>query len=186
MLGRDDAASVGPGIRVAEMRGLARLWISPFQNQVEEVNARLSNAFGCRLPGLRRFVVGDRLTLLWADAEGWWAEAQAATPSAILGEIASVLDGRAAIVDQGGGHVFLRLTGPRVKDLLSKGCPVDLHPDAFPMGSCAPTVMAHCRVHLRVEPTDAFGLLIPTSYAQSFRDWIEEAALEFGLLAEQT
>lgn len=186
MLGHDNAASIGPGIHLAEMRGISRLWISPFQNQAEEVNARMSNAFGCRLPALRRFVVGDRLTLLWADAEGWWAEALDAQPSAILGEIASALYGRAAIVDQSGGYVFLRLIGPRVKDLLSGGCAVDLHPDAFPIGSCAPTIMAHCRVHLRVEATATFAILIPRSYAQSFRDWLEVAALEFGLQSEQT
>lgn len=178
-----NAAPSGPngaGVRASEVRDRVRVWIAPYRQRVEVVEKRLKERFEISLPPLRRFVVHNDLTLLWADAEGWWAEAPVRTPRALGQELSLLFGSAAAVVDQSGAHVFLRLTGPHARNVLSKGCPIDLHPDVFPAGSCAPTLMAHCRVHLRVEADAAFGLLVPSSYALSFCEWLAEAAVEFG------
>ena len=55
------------------------------------------------------------------------------------------LAAHAAIVDQSHGRTILRVTGPKVRDALAKGVPVDLHPRAFTDG----THRRHARVSHR-------------------------------------
>lgn len=47
------------------------------------------------------------------------------------------LRGLASIFDQSGGRTVLRLSGPRARDVLAKGLPIDLHSRAFGPGSAA-------------------------------------------------
>lgn len=173
----------GAGLRVVEVVDRARIWIAPYGLRMEVVKERLNERYEIALPPLRKFVERDGFTLLWADVEAWWAEAPARTAHAVAQELSLLFGASAAVVDQSGAYVFLRLSGSHVRDVLSKGCPINLHSDAFPVGSCAPTLMAHCRIHLRVEAVTAFGLLVPSSYASSFWDWLTQAAVEFGLEA---
>jgi hypothetical protein len=47
-----------------------------------------------------------------------------------------------AVVDLSCGLRALRLEGPTTRELLSKGCGLDLHPDSFPAGRCTRTRLA--------------------------------------------
>jgi heterotetrameric sarcosine oxidase gamma subunit len=49
-------------------------------------------------------------------------------------DAAKKLEGLASCVDQSHGRVMIGLTGPKARAVLAKGTPVDLHPDAFPIG----------------------------------------------------
>jgi len=171
-------------IRVAEVTGLGRIWLAPFRSRVGTVGSVLWSRLGCALPPPLQFAEGQDLRLLWADAEGWYAEAPQDRPGALLSTLRETLGEMAALADKSAMHAMLRLSGPRVRDLLAKGCQLDLHPEAFPVGACAPTAIEHCHVHIRAETPDGFALLVPASVARSFWHWLEVSALEFGLRVE--
>jgi sarcosine oxidase subunit gamma len=75
----------------------------------------------------------------------------------------------------------LRISGPHTRELLAKGCSLDLHPRVFRTGHCAQTSLAHVGVLLHLP--DAGGgidLYCSRSYAQHLWHWLSEAAGEFG------
>lgn len=108
-------------------------------------------------------------------------EAKAALDAALHGL-------RASTVDVSDNYTTLRVTGPRVRWVLAKGWPVDLHPRAFGPGRVAQGNLALCNVILRQTGDrggqPAFELLVRPSYARYLWDWLLDASLEVGCRVE--
>ncbi len=87
--------------------------------------------------------------------------------------------------DQIGSYVVLRLTGPRVTEVLAKFVALELLARVFVPGSAASTIASHIPLTLwRLEDSSnglaAFELAVPRSYADSFWHVVTESAAEFG------
>jgi sarcosine oxidase subunit gamma len=84
------------------------------------------------------------------------------------------------LVDLSDALVGLAIRGSCARDVLSKGCGLDLHPDSFPPGRCASTRLAQLPVTLehRADPP-RFELTVARSYARYLREWLADAAVEF-------
>ena len=78
-------------------------------------------------------------------------------------------------------HALIRIQteGPEVRDLLAKGCSIDLHPPLFPPGRSARTRFAGMPVIVRCTGSSTFELIITQSYAEFLLSWLDDAALEF-------
>ena len=74
------------------------------------------------------------------------------------------------------------IAGARARDVLNAGCPLDLHPSAFPPGAVTRTLLAKAPVVLRrpAEP-EAFELWVNGSFAPYAWLFLENAAREFGV-----
>ncbi|HVY34253.1 MAG TPA: sarcosine oxidase subunit gamma family protein [Caulobacteraceae bacterium] len=118
----------------------------------------------------------DGLTLIGTGPGVWLAVAE--NVSADWAErLGQTLQGVASVSEQSGGYVVLRMTGAGAADLLQKGAFIDLHPQAFPVGSAAVTVIAHIGVILwKVDEAPSFDVAVFRSLAGSFHDWIAAAA----------
>lgn len=97
----------------------------------------------------------------------------------------------AAVADQSDSRAALRLSGPRVREALAKGCMVDLHPAAFPPGAAAATSIAHMGVQLwRAADSPGgeavFEIMVARSMAASFWSWFSASAAEFGCAVSTT
>ena len=79
-----------------------------------------------------------------------------------------------------GGYVHLARLLDKARAVLAKGTPVDLHPDAFPVGKSALTQMAHVGVHLTRVGADGYDVSVFRGFSESFWEWITEQAEEFG------
>jgi sarcosine oxidase subunit gamma len=91
------------------------------------------------------------------------------------------LAGLASIADQSDGRVVLRLRGDRVRDVLAKGVPVDLHPRRFKTGDVASTLVAHVGVQIeQLDDQPTFQLMASRSLAGSLWSWLTKSAAEFG------
>jgi methylglutamate dehydrogenase subunit D len=91
------------------------------------------------------------------------------------------LAGLASIVDQSDGRVVLRLRGDRVRHVLAKGVPVDLHPRSFKTGDVASTLVAHIGVQIeQLDDQPTFQLMAFRSLAGSLWSWLTKSAAEFG------
>jgi sarcosine oxidase subunit gamma len=95
---------------------------------------------------------------------------------------------RAAVVPLGGSatdvsaqRIGLRLSGARVRELLAKGCSIDLHPRVFGRGRSAQTALGQAGVVLLSlsEAGDDYGVLVRSSFAGYLADWLLDAALEY-------
>ncbi len=76
----------------------------------------------------------------------------------------------------------MRIAGPKARDTLAKGLPIDLHQQVFQPGDTALTVVAHINVHIwQVDDAPTYDLAVFRSYAASFCEFITSAASEFGI-----
>ncbi|HKU16004.1 MAG TPA: sarcosine oxidase subunit gamma family protein [Steroidobacteraceae bacterium] len=100
--------------------------------------------------------------------------------STVLGWHAAGSTTGLVLLDATDAYATLTLRGRAMREVLSKGCGLDLHPLAFPPGRCARTRFAH--IPLIVEHVDdgqGFDLHVARSYARWLADWLRDAALEF-------
>lgn len=95
-------------------------------------------------------------------------------------EVRKKLEGQASCSDQSHGRVIIRIEGSKVRDVLCKGTPVDLHESEFETGKSVLTQMAHVGVHLTRVGRDAFELSVFRGFSESFWEWLTEQADEFG------
>ena len=119
-------------------------------------------------------------TAQWAGPDQYFVLAEGKAEGALYRELKARLSGIASVSDQSHGRVVIRVSGPKARAVLSKGTPVDLHADNFPVGKSALTQMAHVGIHLTRVGEDSFDLSVFRGFAESFWEWITEQAEEFG------
>ena len=110
----------------------------------------------------------------WAGADQYFVLDKA------FDEVRKKFEGIASCSDQSHGRVIIRIEGPKVRNVLCKGTPVDLHESEFEIGKSALTQMAHVGVHLTRTGKDAFELSVFRGFSESFWEWLTEQAEEFG------
>lgn len=85
------------------------------------------------------------------------------------------------LADLTDGLAGLDVRGSAVREVLSKGCGLDLHPRTFPAERCARTRFA--QIPLIIECLDhphRFELHVARSYFQYLHAWLTDATAEFG------
>jgi len=118
--------------------------------------------------------------VMWAGPDQYYVQGTSKAEGVLARELSKQLAGLASVVDQSHGRLTLRIEGPKARDVLAKGTPVDLHPAEFPVGKSALTQMAHVGIHLTRVETDAYELSLFRGFSESFWEWLTEMSLEFG------
>lgn len=72
------------------------------------------------------------------------------------------------------------LKGPYVREILAKGCTLDLHVATFKPGQCAQSSLDRAAVTLMCETDNSFRLICRTSFADYVETWLKDAAIEYG------
>jgi sarcosine oxidase subunit gamma len=132
---------------------------------------------------------GD-LVALWLGPDAWLLTCPPGALAAHTGSLRKALsDIHAAITNVSDGRVALRLAGPSARDVLAKGCPLDLHPRAFASGSCAQSLLAKASVLIHLLDDEAqggptFDLYVARSFAHYLWAWLEDAGREYGVQVE--
>jgi sarcosine oxidase subunit gamma len=93
------------------------------------------------------------------------------------------LAGRASLADHSDGYAVFEISGPKARDALAKGVPLDLDPAVF-KDDVAVTVIAHIGAIVWQSAPDRFAVAVFRSYAGSFWHWLAASAAEFGLVVE--
>ena len=89
----------------------------------------------------------------------------------------------APLIDVSAQRTTLRLGGSHARDVLAKGCSLDLHPAVFSAGTAAQTTLGLAGVIL-IALDDAgldYRILVRASFARYLADWLIDAAEEFGV-----
>jgi sarcosine oxidase, subunit gamma len=118
--------------------------------------------------------------LVWLGPDEWLVTSTSTAPEALEEELRTALGplGGSA-VDVSAQRIGLRISGSRAREVLAKGCSIDLHPRVFGRGSSAQTVLAHAGVVLLALDDAALVLLVRSSFAGHLATWLLDAALEF-------
>lgn len=145
--------------------------------------AAAKKALGVALPLEARTAAskGD-CTVLWIGPNEWWATAP--DRSDMSARLSDALEGPGvALTDIGESRTVIRISGPRARDTLAKGCTLDLHPRAFGAGRCSQTLLAKATVVIhQVSDEPVYDLYVLRSFAEYLWLWLEDAAQEYGMV----
>lgn len=119
---------------------------------------------------------------LWLGPDEWLVVGAPDTQDKTVAALRAALAGcHAAVTDVSEGRTIIRLTGAHARDVIAKGCPIDLHPRAFGPGRCAQSRYARALVILhQLDEAPTFDLHVDRSFADYLWRVIEDASLEYG------
>lgn len=113
---------------------------------------------------------------LWLGPDEWLILGPPRAGPEIVAELQASLDGlHRSIVDVSANRVAIEVSGPLAKEVLSKGCALDLHERSWKPGMCAQTMLARAQVILH-ERSGTTGILVRPSFADYLVDWLIDAA----------
>ncbi|KUO02759.1 sarcosine oxidase subunit gamma [Streptomyces caeruleatus] len=146
-----------------------------------ETADRIGKALGAPLP--RRCghtgAAGPHTTL-WLGPDEWLVLSRAEA-SQVTAELKDALGGDpGSVVDVSANRTTLELSGPAARQVLEKGCPLDLHPRAFGPGRAVSTTVGPVAVLLwQVDDTPTYRLFPRSSFADHLARWLVDAMSEY-------
>ena len=154
----------GPLVRLASRRGL------------EAVLALLVRRhYGIELQSGPAVASHDGIAFIGIAPEAWMVT------GVELEALAQSLGNAASLFDWSDSRALLELSGPRVRETLAKGLPVDLHPRVFKPGCAAVTRIGHIGVTLwQTDAAPRYLMAVPRSYAGDLLRWLLQAGAEYG------
>jgi sarcosine oxidase, subunit gamma len=162
-----------------------RITAEPF---VALADLRVDPASGVRVRGAtlpttpNTWVPAGDGRLLWLGPDEWLVTSPGTAPEALEAELAEVLRPVGGVaVDVSAQRIGLRITGARAREVLAKGCAIDLHPRAFGRDSSAQTTLGQAGVVLLALGDDGqdFAVLVRSSFAGYLATWLLDASLEY-------
>lgn len=172
--GRTAAIAERPHVGKVTLRGVPDL--PAFREAAE---ARL----GVALPLAPNTVTeGGGLTVSWVGPDEWLILTEPGAEGALIDGLREALAGvHAAVVDVGDYYTIIRLSGPRARDVMAKGCPLDLHPRAFGPGRCAGSLYGKAVIRLiQVDEAPTYDIMVRWSFADYLWRYLVDAAEEWG------
>jgi len=167
-----------PGLTIVEAAHLGKINLRGDTGMLPAVRKHT----GCEaLPDSNRTVtVGDR-QLVWLGPDEFLLLCEAGSEADLQSQLLLDLDGvHAAVTNVTDSLCALTLRGPATRQVLAKGCSLDLHPSKFIEGDCAQTTLAHAGVTLIMQDKERFSLICRTSFAPYVADWLMDAGMEYG------
>ena len=180
--GRHGRAGSLPGVVLAELGQVALASVIARKGKAAQANEACRRSFGVELPRVPRRVEGRDIELLWTGPGQWMALLRRDLPPGELeARLAAVFAGLASVAEQSDGRSIIRVAGPKARDALAKGLPIDLHPRAFRPGDTALTVAALIGVQIwQVDDVPTYEIAVFRGFARSFWHFLTESAAEFG------
>lgn len=147
--------------------------------------ARIREHFNIQLPSGPSHVASGDIAFV-GTGPGAWLAVQRSVGNSLAQTLVKSVGRLASVVDQTGGYAVLNLSGPRVRDALSKVIPVDIRPQSFVVGDAASTVAAHIGAMMWRLNDDSAGLpvfeiAVFRSLAESFWRALSSSLAEYGV-----
>jgi methylglutamate dehydrogenase subunit D len=151
------------------------------RGKARDIMSAVAAAYGIDLPDGPRVSRNAAVSFAGIGVQQWMATAEPPVSSKFVLHLRECVAGLASVANQSDGRVVLRLYGDRVRNVLAKGVPVDLHPRGFKTGDIASTVIAYIGVHIeQLDDRPTFQLMAFRSHAGSLWSWLTKSAAEFG------
>lgn len=178
-------AELPQGVSIREVPFLTQLDVRVDPAAPEAAEA--ARVLGVALPTTANTVVhgADGVEVLWLGPDEWLVVAppdQAALEPALRETLGSA----GAVVDVSAHRTTIALSGPLTRDVLARGCSLDLDPRVSPSGTCVQTLLALAGVILVVrddgsapEGAGEVRLLVRSSFARYLADWFVDACREY-------
>jgi heterotetrameric sarcosine oxidase gamma subunit len=187
--GKHGAAIAKAGIRLSEIRDFDLVQVFARRGQWAATAKAAKAYFGVVAPTGPKAVTGKKGVLIWSGADQFMALSPRLGTIQPIDSLRVAFDGFASLSDQSDGRCLIRLSGPRVRDMLAKVNSLDLHDGVFAVGTAAATSIDHTAVNLWREADAAdgspvFSVLVFASFADSLWHTLVDSAAEYGIEVE--
>ena len=129
----------------------------------------------------------DGVRIVWAGPDDWFILGPQGQSEPLADRLRAALAGlHHAVTDVSSGYTVLSLSGVPARDVLSQGCPLDLHPRVFPSGACAGSHFFKASVWLwHPDEPPGYELLVRRSFMGYVWLMLERASAEHGLVTRR-
>jgi len=142
-----------------------------------------AEVLGVELPAIAStYAKNDDTTVIWLGPDEWLVTGTALTGPELEARLREAIAQHGGVaVDVSGQRTTLRLRGSHSRDVLGKGCALDLHPRVFGAGTAAQTMLGQAGVILlAVNGTgEDYRILVRATFARYLADWLLDAAGEY-------
>ena len=123
----------------------------------------------------------DGIRIFWKAFDEWLIWTPQDAEGALIAALRDALTGdmRKAVVDVSDYYTVIRIDGPLSRELLAKGCLLDLHPGVFAEGQATGTGFHHATIFITRVEGDTFDVMIRWSYADYLYTYFEDGAREW-------
>jgi sarcosine oxidase subunit gamma len=168
-------------VTIAERVDVGLATVMARKGQAAALREAVRTTYGVTLPDTARHVAGTSAGFIGTGPGQWLAISERLRNGELATDLARTLNGLASISDQSDGRAVIRIAGPRARDVLAKGLPIDLDPSVFAPGSAATSVISLMGVMLwQVDDAPTYDVAVFRSLAGSFWKWLTDSAAEFG------
>ena len=139
-------------------------------------------AVGGKLPSIPNTTTFAGTSILtWVGPDEWLVFTADGAEQKMLSALREALSGvHSSVVDVSDYYTVLRVTGDRARDVMAKGCPLDLHPSKFQTGSCAGSLYNKATIRLiQMDDTPTYDVMVRWSYAEYLWKHLVKAAEEW-------
>lgn len=177
----------GFATRFAALPGAAAVQEEPFLTMVDlwiDPSGPAASA-AARALGVEALPAAPSTVVTGADVEViWFGPYESLVTSTQRGgeeleaRLREVLNGRGAAVDVSAQRTAVRLRGAASRDVLAKGCSIDLHPSGFGPRTAVQTMLGQANVvlmSLSDNGTD-YRILVRSSFARYLAEWLIDAS----------
>ncbi|MCX2749462.1 sarcosine oxidase subunit gamma [Arthrobacter sp. MI7-26] len=188
---RSPASHLAPTFESGSVAGTVTLKEIPFQTMVgirverdSDAGARLASVTD-GLPAACGEVSGSgRATTLWLGPEEFLVIAPESAHDSLGGDLIRALvealgDDPGQVVDLSANRTTFELSGIRARDVLEKGCSLDLHPRAFRAGTALATEIGNIPAMLLKTGEESFRIFPRASFADFLGRWLLDGMREF-------
>ena len=125
----------------------------------------------------------DALLVIWLGPDEWLLLADCDDAGLLVAELQAELAGHVvSVVDISASQTVIRLRGHNTRDVLARGCALDLDPAVFQPGACAQTLLARAQVLLvAADSAPTIDVIVRRSFAPYVAAWLEDAGSQHGL-----
>ena len=145
--------------------------------------ATAAEVLGVELPtAASTYAKNADTTVIWLGPDEWLVTGTAVAGPELEARLREAVAPHGGVaVDVSGQRTTLRLRGSASREVLGKGCALDLHPRAFGEGAAAQTILGQAGVILLAVDGSAsdYRILIRSSFARYLADWLLDAAGEY-------
>ncbi|HJS91481.1 MAG TPA: hypothetical protein VJ738_16060 [Steroidobacteraceae bacterium] len=175
-----EAVASGRGAAI-ELRACAVdiVEVAPLRGRAGELQ-RFIDGQGSSLPPVGHLTAAPHRWVLCVRPERWLLLEPRREAGMSAARWESHCAGIGTAVDLTSALSVLDIAGPAAREVLARGCRLDLDPGSFTAGSAARTLMAQVPVIMGAHAAGVL-LLTPSTTAQHFREWLCATARPFGL-----
>jgi sarcosine oxidase subunit gamma len=150
----------------------------------EAFQAGVESVVGVRVPAEPNTVArAGENAIAWLGPDEWLVISHPDSREGISAMLSDALAGlHVSVNDISSGQTIIRLRGARARDLLSKGCPIDLHPRAFGPGQCAQSHIAKSNaLIIQVDDEPTYDVVVRRSFADYLARWLFHSGMEYDI-----